>query len=75
MRGRDAERAPLEQTLEDGLSQRRPFRGIGPGAQLVQEHERIRSRHRDRLRDPAQVREERAHVLHEGLLVADVADH
>ena len=63
MRGRDAERAPLQQTLEDRLSQGRPFRWIGAGAQLVQEHERARGRDRDRLRDPAQVREEGAHIL------------
>jgi hypothetical protein len=75
MRGRDRECAALEQRLEHRLSQRRALDGIRARAELVEEDQAPLGGVLDRLGHAPQMREERAHVREDRLLVADVADH
>ena len=70
--GRGDHRSGVEQARDDGHGQRRALGGIGPGADLVEQHERRRPGGLDEAHDVAQVAAEGGERLRDALLVADV---
>ena len=72
-RGHD-EGAGADEVVEERLREGGALRGIGAGAQLVEQHERALAGHLDDARDGAQVPAERGQRLRHGLLVADVRE-
>ena len=66
--------AALVEAVEDGPAQRRPFRRVGAGAQLVEQDQALRVGLLQDEGDPRNVGTERAERLFQALLVADVGE-
>ena len=68
------ERAGPDEVVEQRLGERRAFGRVGPGAELVEQHERAGSGRLDDPDDRAEVPGERRQRLGDRLLVADVGE-
>ena len=75
MGGDDGERSDAAKMLRDGNGECCPFFGIGGGAELVEQHQRLWSGGAGNEIDVRDVRGESREILLDRLVVADIGEH